>query len=60
MRTNLLTIKFQLIYIPEFSTFLVLAKGDINDGVPFVDDSAIDWYLAIWLCKSSIFLSYDI
>ncbi len=56
-------IKFQLIYIPEFSTFFVLAEGDINDGVPFVvdiDDKAMDWYLDIWLCKSSIFLSYNI
>jgi hypothetical protein len=38
-------IKFQLIYIPEFSTFFVLAEGDINDGVPFVvdiDDKAMD------------------
>jgi hypothetical protein len=26
------------IYIPEFSTFFVLAEGDINNGVPFVAD----------------------
>jgi hypothetical protein len=33
------------VYIPELSTFFVLADGDINDGVPFVvdiDGRAID------------------
>lgn len=48
------------IYIPELSTFLVLTKGDNNVGLAFVvdiDGRATEWYLAIWLCKSSIFLS---
>ncbi len=45
MENHLSMIKFQAICIPEFSTFFVLARGDTNDGVPFVDeidDTAID------------------
>jgi hypothetical protein len=52
----------QLIYIPEFSTLVVFVEEDVNAGVPFVggtDDTVIEWYLVIWHCKSSIFLSWN-